>query len=113
MLERFVFDAPTGGVDHHRKVQRPTPCGSGAIGSGEARPAPVWGLSDAEQATLFDRKPADSDHNREARVLIGGSVTNYAHSLRNGPPERWHSLADHLEDTGDRTAALAAKWGAE
>src|SRR5512145_1574843 len=36
----------------------------------------------------------------------------YAHSLRNAPRERWHPLAEHLEDTGRRAAAIAAKWGA-
>jgi len=34
-------------------------------------------------------------------------------SLRNAPRERWHLLAEHLEDTGNRAAAIAAKWGAE
>jgi hypothetical protein len=40
-------------------------------------------------------------------------MTFYAHSLRNAPRERWHRLAEHLEDTGSRAAAIAAKWGAE
>ena len=39
-------------------------------------------------------------------------MARYAHSLRNAPRERWHPLADHLEDTGKRAAAIAAKWGA-
>ena len=40
-------------------------------------------------------------------------MTHYAHSLRNAPREHWHSLAEHLEDTGDRAAAIAKKWDAE
>jgi CRISPR-associated endonuclease/helicase Cas3 len=37
----------------------------------------------------------------------------YAHSLRNAPRSQWHLLPEHLEDTGDRAGAIAAKWGAE
>ena len=40
-------------------------------------------------------------------------MTHYAHSLRNAPLARWHPLAEHLEDTGERAATIAAKWGAE
>jgi CRISPR-associated endonuclease/helicase Cas3 len=45
--------------------------------------------------------------------LCAGAMTHYAHSVRNAPPERWHLLADHLEDTGARAAVIASKWGAE
>ena len=37
----------------------------------------------------------------------------YAHSLRSAPRSQWHLLAEHLEATGDRAGAIAAKWGAE
>src|SRR5215510_8964545 len=40
-------------------------------------------------------------------------MTHYAHSVRDAPPDRWHLLAEHLEDTGARAAVIAAKWGAE
>jgi CRISPR-associated endonuclease/helicase Cas3 len=43
----------------------------------------------------------------------GKALAYHAHSLRNSPRERWHSLAEHLEDTGDRAAAIAEKWDAE
>jgi CRISPR-associated endonuclease/helicase Cas3 len=40
-------------------------------------------------------------------------VAFYAHSLRSAPRSQWHLLAEHLEATGDRAGAIAAKWGAE
>jgi len=40
-------------------------------------------------------------------------MTHYAHSVRDAPPDRWHLLAEHLEDTGAPAAVIAANWGAE
>jgi hypothetical protein len=40
-------------------------------------------------------------------------MPHYAHDLPNAPLERWHPLPEHLERTGDRAAAIAAKWSAE
>lgn len=36
----------------------------------------------------------------------------YAHSVRDRPLEEWHKLEDHLRDTGEAAARLAAAWDA-
>ncbi len=37
---------------------------------------------------------------------------HYAHSLSNADPDKWHGLADHLEETAVIAAAIATKWNA-